>query len=641
MSFKSLLRNFWILGLLAMLLTGCAIPNQEKEKPNILFLFTDDQRFSTINAWGYSEVQTPNMDRLAEKGLSFTHAHIMGGTSGAVCMPSRAMLMTGKSLFHLEMKGATIPNDHKMMPEVFKNAGYNTFGTGKWHNGKNSFARSFTDGGKIFFGGMSNHLKVPVFDFDSTGKYPEKDKYFAKKFSSALFADEAIGFLKSYEEEAPFFLYVSFTAPHDPRMAPAEYEAIYPRGQIQVPENFLPVHPFDNGELRIRDEKLAPWPRTPEIVKDQIGGYYAMISHLDAQIGRILDALESSGKAGNTIVVFAGDNGLAVGQHGLMGKQNVYEHSIRVPLIIAGSGIPVSKETEALCYLNDIFPTLCDLAEVPIPGSVEGISLKPVVENNNAIVRKEVFYAYRNLHRGIRTDDNWKLIKYNVNNEEITQLFNLNTDPWEITNLADDKRYFSRLNKLSEKLKQYMRSIDDPMDLDKENWGKESAFLIPKKTEHKGKNKKVKMLTEYSPKYPGIGPVGLTDGEHGLMDVNHKAWQGYEGSDFGAIVDLGKETNVSSLSSRYLLDAGSWVFLPQHVNYSISLDGINWKPVGKVEHNILQRTDKKMFHEFSLEFQEQPVRFIKVEAKNMGICPSWHAGAGGKAWLFVDEVIIK
>ncbi len=125
------------------------------------------------------------------------------------------------------------------------------------------------------------------------------------------------------------------------------------------------------------------------------------------------------------------------------------------------------------------------------------------------------------------------------------------------------------------------------------------------------------------------------------MDVNHKAWQGYEGSDFGAIVDLGKETNVSSLSSRYLLDAGSWVFLPQHVNYSISLDGINWKPVGKVEHNILQRTDKKMFHEFSLEFQEQPVRFIKVEAKNMGICPSWHAGAGGKAWLFVDEVIIK
>lgn len=641
MIIKSLLKNILTFGIPVFLLSGCAAPEPEAESPNILFLFTDDQRFSTINAWGYNDVQTPNMDRLAEKGLSFTHTHIMGGTSGAVCMPSRAMLMTGKTLFHLERRGADIPVDHKMMPEVFKNYGYTTFGTGKWHNGKTSYSRAFTDGGKIFFGGMSDHLNVPVFDFDSTGKYPEENKYFAKEFSSELFANEAVGFLDEYSDEAPFFLYVSFTAPHDPRMAPQEFEDLYPRAEIRVPENFLPIHPFDNGEMRIRDEKLAPWPRTPQIVKNHLGAYYAMISHLDTQIGRILDALEKSGRASNTIIVFAGDNGLAVGQHGLMGKQNLYEHSIRVPLIMAGPGIPVSKKTEALCYLNDIFPTLCGLAEISQPQSIEGVSLLPLIKNQKSVVRDDVFYAYLNLQRGIRTAENWKLIKYNVGNEDTTQLFNLNIDPWEINNLAEDEKYSPILNKLTEKLKDYMLAIDDQMDLDKENWGKVKKVLPPTRTDHKGKGKNVKMLTDWSPKYPGNGLAGLTDGEHGLLEVDHPAWQGYEGVDFKAMIDLGEEMSIGYLSSRYLHDPGSWVFLPQQVHYSISLDGNTWNQIGIVDHDIPLKTDKVMFHEFGLQFANQPVKYIKVEAKNLGVCPPWHHGAGGKAWLFVDEVIVK
>ncbi|GAI83201.1 unnamed protein product, partial [marine sediment metagenome] len=177
------------------------------------------------------------------------------------------------------------------------------------------------------FGGMSNHLKVPVYDFDPSGEYPKEKQYTGEKFSSEMFADEAIKFLENDTGDDPFFMYVSFTAPHDPRMAPKEYEEIYPRERIFIPENFMPEHPFDNGEMKIRDEKLAPWPRTEKIVRDHIGAYYAMITHTDAQIGRLVDALEKNGKAENTIIIFAGDNGLAVGQHGLLGKQNLYEHS--------------------------------------------------------------------------------------------------------------------------------------------------------------------------------------------------------------------------------------------------------------------------------------------------------------------------
>ncbi len=611
------------------------------KKPNILILFTDDQRFSTISTWGYDEVQTPNMDRLANEGMSFLRAHIMGGTSGAVCMPSRAMLMTGKTLFHLKSKGAVIPDDHVMMPEVFKKAGYRTFGTGKWHNGKPAYARAFTDGGKIFFGGMSNHLKVPVFDFDPTGVYPEAKKYTGEKFSSVLFADEAIGFINNYSGKQPFFMYVSFTAPHDPRMAPDEYAGLYPPEKIKLPPNFMPRHPFDNGELWVRDEKLASWPRTPEVIQENIAAYYAMITHLDAQIGRILSALKKTGRAKNTIIVFAGDNGLALGQHGLMGKQNIYEHSIRVPLIFSGAGIQRNERTDALCYLNDIFPTLCDLAGLPVPKSVEGKSLAPVLKNKNKIIRDNVFYAYRNFQRGIRTNDNWKLIRYNVNNEDTVQLFNLNKDPWEMNNLAPDPAYHSKLNDLTAMLEEYMRQIDDPMDLKKENWGKPRIILPDLKVDHLAKGKPVELLTKYSPKYTGGGPAAITDGLHATLRVGDPHWQGYEGNNFEAIIDLEKPIDVGFLSSRYLLDAGSWVFFPEYVEYSISKDGESWINIGKMKHKVNQNTEEKEFIDMDVRFEKMKVRYVKVKAKNIGKCPPWHVGSGGKAWIFVDEVVVK
>jgi len=417
------------------------------------------------------------MDSLVRRGTTFTNAYIMGGQSAAVCMPSRAMLMTGRHLFNVVDNGRVIPEDHALMPEVFRAAGYRTFGTGKYHNGPRAFARSFTDGGRIFFGGMSDHYKVPVMDFDPTGKYPTDKRYSVDgTHSSELFSDAAIGFLESIRgDDTPFFMYVSYTAPHDPREMPKEYLDMYDPDSLPIPENFLAEHPFDNGELKVRDEKLAPWPRTHAEIRKHLAAYYAMITHVDAQIGRVLKALEDAGHLDDTIIAFAGDNGLAVGQHGLLGKQNLYEHSIHVPLIFCGPGVPEGERRDAFCYLFDIFPTLCGLTGLPIPDSADGVSLVPVIQGGSDGARAAMFFAYKNYQRAVRTD-RYKLILYNVDGKKKTQLFDLQNDPRETKNLADDPENGYIVRRLTWIMKDWFKKTGDGIDLSSDDW---SVPIIP------------------------------------------------------------------------------------------------------------------------------------------------------------------
>jgi len=434
---------------------------RQTNRPNILFFFTDDQRFDALHAVGNEDIITPNMDRLAEQGTVFTHAHIMGGSCGAVCMPSRAMLMTGRTLFHLDHQGQSIPAHHVMLPEILRREGYQTFGTGKWHNGPASYARCFTDGDRIFYGGMSDHFAVPLNHFDPTGAYPKQRIYYERgRHSSDIFAESAIQFLTHRDPDRPFFCYVSFTAPHDPRDTHQRYHDMYDAECIELPPNFMPEHPFDNGELRIRDEALAPWPRPPQEIRQHIADYYAMLTHADAQIGQVLATLGKIGQADNTIIIFAGDNGLALGQHGLMGKQNMYEHSLRVPLIFSGPGIPRGERRAAHCYLLDIYPTLCALLDVPVPETVEGQSLVPSMENPSDRIRDIMLFAYRGIQRAVK-DDRHKLIEYVVDGQNTTQLFDLTEDPWELENLASSPSSEDTVSRLRQELRRWQTEWDD------------------------------------------------------------------------------------------------------------------------------------------------------------------------------------
>jgi arylsulfatase A-like enzyme len=409
-------------------------------RPNILFILTDDQRAGTIRALGNKSIWTPNMDRLVRSGVSFSRAYIMGGTAPAVCMPSRAMIMTGRTLFHLERSGSRVPPETETLPETLRKAGYVTFVTGKQHNGPDVLTRGFTCGGKVFFGGMSNHLAVPVYDFSPAGDYPPGERKIAREFSSELFSNCAIKFLREYKEDRPFFMYLAYTAPHDPLMAPENYEFQYWPDEFDVPANFAPDHPFDNGNLHVRPFQLngrnATWPLTREEMPGYLASYYAMITHLDAQIGRVLRALAETARANNTIIVLAGDNGLALGQHGLMHKQSVYDHAVHVPLVIAGPGIPRNQRREAFCYLLDIFPTLCQLTGLQVPGTVEGKSLAPLIRNTETRLRKTLYFAHMDTQRAVR-DDRFKLNEYAVPDEQTgrihchTQLFDIGRDPWK------------------------------------------------------------------------------------------------------------------------------------------------------------------------------------------------------------------
>jgi len=428
-------------------------------RPNILFLFTDDQRFDTIGALGNPHIHTPAMDRLVGQGVACTQAYIMGGSHAAVCMPSRAMLHTGRHLFGIDGCGETVPDGHHLLGQTLRDAGYQCFGTGKWHNGTQAYARSFTDGGEVFFGGMADHWNVPACDFDPSGRYEQTfaccvdpasskqtrmvhgDHVHAGRHSSELFADAAGSFLKGRDQSRPFFAYVSFMAPHDPRTMPETYRQMYRDEDMALPPNFMGAHPFNNGELKIRDEFLEDFPRLPERVQEHLADYYAMVSHLDAQIGCILDALDESGEADHTLIVLAGDNGLAVGQHGLMGKQSLYEHSIHVPLIFSGPGLPAGERRDGFCYLTDIFPTLCDAVDVPTPDSVQSRSLWAMLRGEESSVRDRMYHAYRHVQRAVR-EEQWKYIEYNVLGQRRVQLFNVADDPWELCDLsqAPDQR---------------------------------------------------------------------------------------------------------------------------------------------------------------------------------------------------------
>jgi arylsulfatase A-like enzyme len=461
--------------IIALFCTLSAIGQNAK---NILIIYSDDQSYNTIAAWGNNVIQTPNLDKLAKGGLSFLQAHVMGGHQGAVCIPSRAMMLTGRYVNRLPSDGSVIPDSLISLPEVLSKRGYTTFHTGKWHSDKKSHNRMFKQGDNIFFGGMhfekeGGQYQPTVYNYDPTGSYPASAMLKKDTFSTTLYAETAIQFLNSPEaKEKPFLCYVAFTSPHDPRTPPEKYRSMYDPEEITLPPNFLPQHPFDNGDLKVRDEMLLSHPRSVQEVKKEIALYYGMVSEMDEQVGRILEALDKNGFRENTLIVFAGDNGLAVGQHGLLGKQSLYEHSIRVPMIMVGPGIPKNKRTNSFVYLSDIAPTIYDYLNITPPATTEAKSLMPIVQNSSTQVRSAIYNVYGHWSRSIKTSDGYKLIVYNVNGDLYTQLFNLKKDPWEMNNLAVKKSYQKKIASLRELLKKEMKATHDNLNIDLPDWGR-------------------------------------------------------------------------------------------------------------------------------------------------------------------------
>jgi len=233
-----------------------------------------------------------------------------------------------------------------------------------------------------------------------------------------------------------------------------------------MPKNYVPEYPYKDDigcGKRLRDEMLAPFPRTEYAVKVNRQEYYAIITHMDVQVGRILDALDASGKADNTYIFFTADHGLAVGNHGLMGKQNLYDHSVRVPFIVCGPGVPKNTRREGWVYLQDIMPTTLELAGLEKPDHVEFKSLVPLIEGRREANHTPIYGAYLGVQRMVTKDD-FKLLVYPKAKK--IRLYNLKKDPIENVDLADNPRYKPVIKGLFAELLKLQGQLDDQLELE-------------------------------------------------------------------------------------------------------------------------------------------------------------------------------
>jgi len=446
-----------------------------RTKPNILFLFADDQCHEALSAFG-SEVQTPNLDRLVKNGVTFSNAYNMGAWHGAVCVASRTMLATGRFLWHAKAAEGRIKQEveaRRLWPQLLAEAGYETYMSGKWHVKANP--QQIFQTTRNIRPGMPNQTKQGYNRPLSQEAYEAGWKPWDMEYGgywkggkhwSEVLGDDGVEYLqKAAERDAPFFMYLAFNAPHDPRQSPREYVDRYPLDGVRVPKNFLPEYPHKDAMgcgKGLRDEKLAPFPRTEYAVKVNRQEYYAIISHMDDQIGRILDALDKSGKRENTFIFFTADHGLAVGHHGLIGKQNMFEHSMRAPLVAVGPGLPAGKRIDAPVYLQDIMPTTLELAGTDKPEHVQFHSLMPLIAGTRPASYDAIYGGYTNLQRMVRKGK-YKLIHYPKIDK--TLLFDLEADPDEMVDLATRPEHADTVKGLWTELRRLQSDVGDTLEL--------------------------------------------------------------------------------------------------------------------------------------------------------------------------------
>ena len=433
--------------------------------PNVLLMVTDDQRPDTVAALGNSMIKTPSLDELVRRGSTFTRATC----ANPICVCSRAEILTGCSGIRNGVFGGgrTIDESLVTLPEPFAAAGYTTWYVGKWHNNGRPETHGYARPHLVFAGGGSKWWK-PQLDYrgqevtgykgwifhDGDGNRLPKLGVGLTPRTSEVIADAAIEIIEESGEQ-PFFAHVNFTAPHDPLLIAPDFADHYDPESMALPPNFRPRHPFDHGNEGGRDEVLLPLPRTEEDVRHDIAAYYAVISHLDAQIGRVLDALDATEKTDKTIIVFTSDHGLAIGSHGLRGKQNMYEHTIGVPMILAGPTIPKGRRYAANAYLRDLMPTLCELAGLEVP-DVDGRSQLQVIRGERESMYEYILGYFRDSQRMIR-GDRWKLIEYPL--VKRTQLFDLHSDPYELIDQSQNQAHQPLLSQLRRKLQDELAGL--------------------------------------------------------------------------------------------------------------------------------------------------------------------------------------
>jgi len=475
-----------------LFLGSCSSSKKEENiiptKPNVLFISVDD-----LNDWegallGHPQAITPNMDRLFSEGVLFTNAH----ASQPVCTASRNSILSGihptssgwySSTANMKKNYETVMENHYMLPEYFKNNGYNTYATGKvFHNGESDYKEKtddfWTEYSPKFWRNMEPHIKENGYGYRGTMFYPfpknggqlvelygEKNIIENYKDTNRFYSlcggpleDEDIPEKGMYDEqiaswainklnkkqEKPFFMAVGFIRPHVPYTAPKKYFDLYPIEDIVVPE--IPEDEFEDIPIMGKAIAYGYTPRggwgdvsqKKEILPELVQSYLACVTFVDEQIGRIIDALEKSPNGKNTIIVLWSDHGQHLGEKRHFRKQALWEEATKVPLFFK---VPNNKsngqKSSQIVSLLDVYPTLTELCNLPKLSKLEGESMVPLIKAPKTKIKRSILTTWYYKNHAVRSN-NWRYIRYRNGGEE---LYNHKTDPGEHINLAGNPEY--------------------------------------------------------------------------------------------------------------------------------------------------------------------------------------------------------
>ncbi|MFH1999984.1 MAG: sulfatase/phosphatase domain-containing protein, partial [Planctomycetota bacterium] len=664
-------------------------------KPNLLFIMADDHAFQAMSCYGSRINRTPNLDRLARRGVLFEQSFC----TNSICAPSRAVLLTGK-YSHLN---GVIDNSRSFdggqvtFPKLLRSAGYETALFGKWH--LKSDPTGF-DYWKILPG--QGHYYNP--DFIEMGEKKRETGYVTD-----LITDDCLKWLNERDQEKPFCVLLHHKAPHRNWMPDEKHLNMYRNGNVPIPDTLFDDYATRSDAARQQemtvaehmylayDLKLPPgeeagadtkrdqWDRrtwadtmdrlTPgqreawekayraeneafskaglegrdlSIWKYEryIKDYLRCVASVDDNIGRVLDALDASGLSENTVVVYTSDQGFYLGEHGWFDKRFMYEESLRMPLIVSyPSEIAPGVNGDDMALNLDFAPTFLDYAGVAIPKEMQGNSLRPVLAGKTPESwRKSIYYHYYEYpavhqvkrHYGVRTSK-YKLIHF-YHDIDAWELYDLKNDPHELNNVHGDAAYAGVMAELKTELQRLRKKYKD--EDDREFMPRPGVCCT-----HLATGCPVVLKYPFSEKYPGGSPHALTDGlcspDKQITTAEYRFWQGFEQNDLHATIDLGKSKPVSRISAGFLRNEPDWIFLPLSVIFALSEDGKDFKTVAEMLPPSPDEIPEASKHTFSREFTATDARYIRVHAKNRGVCPEGHEGAGGLAWIFADEIVVN
>ncbi len=629
----------------SLLLLQCQKSGREGP-PNVVIIFTDDQGYADVGVFGGKGFTTPHLDKMARDGMRLTNFYV----SQAVCSASRASLLTGCYAERISIQGALSPRArHGLNPqettiaEMLRPLGYATGIFGKWHLGhlkeflplQHGFDEYFglpysNDMWPVHYDGKSQakgyYPKLPLIDGNETIETVETLEDQAQL--TTRYTERAVDFIQRNKEK-PFFLYLPHSMPHVPIAASDKFKG-----------------------------------------KSEQGLYGDVMMEIDWSVGQILTELKENGLEENTIVIFTSDNGpwLNYGNHAgsalplREGKGNMWEGGARVPFIVRWQGnIEAGQVSSAIGATVDLLPTIAEITGAALPPSkIDGVSLMPILRGEAAASpRNNYYYYYGGALQAVRKGD-WKLIlpheyrsyegvepkndgypgPYATRKAEL-ELYNLVEDISESRNVIED--HPNVVSELQELVEAARTELGDQLTGRKGSGVRPNGRLEaaePIAVEHQAIEKKIRLTHPFHPKYRAGSDNALVDGTMGTLEYNDGAWQGFEGSDFEAVIDLGKTSPVNIVMVHFLEDQQVWIFNPENASIEISNDGRSFREVARLEWPVEFRAPAATSR-LVARLKNQKARYIRVKATGVKTCPPWHPGAGGKSWTFVDEIVLN